>query len=341
VFYSEIQLKRFKFFLPVQQRVGPCQFVGDPVDGNGVIGCRAVVKNIGIKSAEGIGVDIIMDLPVILERIDDPAEIKIFTGRFEGILASFFRGSQGKIIFQVETGFFDAVSGIGQVNGNDDPVGFDILCEEAVAGNSPVFLVFDTVHGHVGDEGVSVIGREVLRSQDEINDVGLLTLVGSGGRKRTEVKSQVEAFVNISAESGIEEKFFIGSLNIMDVGISFEHFIIFDAIVLVEPVIEGVYSEVEACFRGYGLRNQALRSGSGVTEGSAERGVEDNGIIGDRMKNRSIGHIDIKASEAIEVVMEEEDAGGVESCFQGIGRQRPGGQGGGDADEEGDEDRED
>ena len=59
------------------------------------------------------------------------------------------------------------------------------------------------------------------------------------------------------------------------------------------------------------------------------------------MKNGSIGHVDIQATEAIEVVMKVESAGGVEGCFQGIVLRWPGGQGGRDAGEEGDEDRED
>ena len=121
-----------------------------------------------------------------------------------------------EVVLHEESCFPDSVLGFIKTYVIDLPVGFNVLFKDEIVFDATVLIVLQPVDEKVRDDSIPFIFREVLCSHNEIDVIGLLSEVSSGGIEYPEVESQIKATIYIPAEDRVKEDLFFRSLYIFE-----------------------------------------------------------------------------------------------------------------------------
>ena len=133
--------------------------------GFGSGGAGRALGDVGLEGELAAGelvADLVVVLAVVFEAVGYTTQFKIVGGIIRGNRVA----GEVKIVLHVKARFPDPVLGLAEVHIEKLAVRFQILGEQAVVGNTSVFLVFKPVDEKVGDNAIAfvfckVLGREV------------------------------------------------------------------------------------------------------------------------------------------------------------------------------------
>ena len=318
LFEGGFKLNHTVFFILVIAWVAPGDFIHDFHDRDRIEGLGLIEVEMGIESSVGCLINIVLDLSVILETVCQTSELDPFLIQDGGILLISRVAGQVKIMFHIEAIFPDPVLGVAQVNADYLAVGFNILFKKAIVLNTTVFIILDPVEDEVGDHAIAFVFGNELSSEYEIDMIGFLPQVGSGGAHHMEIKSKVQAAVKVPAEDRVKVLFFFCTLRIEKFGIGFINLIVLYAIVLIEVGIEGVDSIVESAFFNGGEGDEVPVVLADISKGGIESRLFIQGVIVLEPGYGGIVWVEVQHSEFFEIIIEEADDGGISRWFRGF-----------------------